>query len=143
MDFRVARRLALAALVSALTGGLALAASDGPEIPFDIRADEIVYEESRDLYEATGNVVVTRDDGATLEADWVSFSTRTQMGVATGGVRISDDGDVVTADFAAINFADLTALANDASIDTPESGFRASGDVIQNVRGVGYMVPKA
>ena len=108
------------AFLSALAFGVSpsVRAAD-PGIPFEISADQISYEQDRDLYEASGHVIVEQEDGGRLEADWVSFSAETQLGIATGHVRITEDGDTIEADFAAVDFSKLTALATMAALDTP------------------------
>ena len=129
------------AFLSALAFGVGTSArAADPGIPFDISADQISYEQDRDLYEASGHVIVEQEDGGRLEADWVSFSATTQLGVATGHVRITEDGDTVEAEFAAVDFAKLTALATVATLDTSETGFRASGEVLQKTGPRTYQV---
>ena len=99
--------------------------------PFSIEADELSYEPDRELYEASGHVRIERTDGGWLTADWVAFSARTNIGVATGNVVIQDGPDRIEAEFAAVDLVSLVALATDASLDSGESGFIIEGDSIQ------------
>ncbi|NRA04426.1 MAG: LPS-assembly protein LptD [Myxococcales bacterium] len=135
--------LALTLLAALAFGAGSAARAARPEIPFDIRADQISYEQDRDLYEATGHVIVEQEGGGRLEADWVSFSAETQLGIATGHVRITEDGDTIEADFAAVDFSKLTALATMAALDTPAPGFRVSGEVLQKTGPQTYQVERA
>ena len=53
---------------------------------FVVRADEVSYDQNRDLYEAAGRVRVVQTGGRTLSADWLAFNRTTQVGIATGHV---------------------------------------------------------
>jgi lipopolysaccharide assembly outer membrane protein LptD (OstA) len=127
----VVRRLGIALGLSCILGvaasGLAQEIDelyeDLGDAPFTITADEISYEEEREVYEAAGNVRVERVDGRSLSADWMAFSARTRIGVATGNVTIRDGLDTLTAEFATVDLETLTALATDATLDSPQTGF--------------------
>jgi lipopolysaccharide assembly outer membrane protein LptD (OstA) len=99
--------------------------------PFTLSADSVSYEEERDVYEASGNVHLEHPRGASLTADWVTFSARTRIGVATGNVRIQDGSDVMTARFAEVDLNTLDAYATDATLDTAERGFVAHGSELR------------
>jgi len=53
--------------------------------PFEITADEIIYDGARNLYVANGNVRIVQGD-RNMRAAWVAFSTETRLGVAEGDV---------------------------------------------------------
>jgi lipopolysaccharide assembly outer membrane protein LptD (OstA) len=124
-----------AAFASAPTLAAEPGDSDGREEiagpTFVVRADEVSYDQKRDLYEAAGDVRVVQSGGRTLSADWLAFNRTTQVGIATGHVRIVDRQDVVTADFAAVDLRSLVALAQNASLDTAGPGFQVRGERVQ------------
>ena len=123
----------LSALVLALSlHAVALAADrDLGDAPFEIEADKLVYEQDRNVYEASGNVRVTQSEGRSLEADWVAFNADTRLGVAVGDVQIRDGQDVVRADFATVDFNTLTAMATRASVDAGSVGLVITGESVQ------------
>lgn len=99
--------------------------------PFTLTADRVEYEQTRDLYEASGNVRVEQPGGATLTADWMAFNAVTRAGVATGNVRLQDGNDVLTADFAAIDLDTLEAVASGARLDVSDTGFVVEGSELR------------
>jgi lipopolysaccharide assembly outer membrane protein LptD (OstA) len=135
----VRRRLGIALGLSCILGVAASALGqeidqlfeDLGDAPFTITADEISYEEEREVYEASGNVRVERLDGGSLSADWMAFSARTRIGVATGNVEIRDGLDTLTADFATVDLETLTAVATDATLDTPQTGFLVEAGAVR------------
>jgi lipopolysaccharide assembly outer membrane protein LptD (OstA) len=94
-------------------------------------ADEVAYDQERDIYEASGNVRVVQEGGRTLYADWLVFNRSTRIGVAIGHVRLEDRQDVLLADFAAIDMRTLLALASNARLDTPAPGLDVEGKTIR------------
>ena len=132
----------LSALVLALVlHAVALAAErDLGDAPFEIEADKLVYEQDRNVYEASGNVRVTQSEGRSLEADWITFNADTRIGVAVGNVRIRDGQDVVRADFATVDFNTLTAMATRAAIDAGSVGMVITGESVQRTGENSYAV---
>lgn len=98
---------------------------------FVLTADEVIYEEEREVYEAVGNVRIEQPDGRTLEAHWIAFNSETGIGVASGDVRIDSGQDSVRAGFAALNMRTSVAVASKATLDTGSTGFKVQGDSIQ------------
>jgi len=123
--------LVVASLLFLSPQDLAAEARPLAESPITIDADELVFEEARDLYEAAGNVVVRHAEGRTLSADWITFSSQTRIGVAVGQVVLRDGDGIVRADFATVDFDSLTAMATRATLDSPSPGFVISGETIQ------------
>lgn len=120
--------LVLALLIHAVA---AAAERELGDAPFEIEADRLAYEQDRNIYEASGNVRVTQEEGRSLEADWVTFNADTRIGVAVGNVMIRDGEDVVSADFATVDFNTLTAMATHAAIDAGSVGMQITGASVQ------------
>ena len=126
-----------------LPGGVLLAAAfpllagsqvdrlEAEDRSFTLSADEVAYDQNRDLYDASGNVRVVYADGNTLTADWVVFNRTTRIGVAVGNVQLTDDEDSLTSDFMAIDLNASLAISRNARIDSPRPGFRIEGETIQ------------
>jgi lipopolysaccharide assembly outer membrane protein LptD (OstA) len=127
----VPTRIGAAALLGLLLVAPTVAGAQGSESVresfeqegFTLRADEIEYEEARDLYVASGNVRIEQATGRVLTADWVTFSANTRMGVATGNVEMVDGDDRLRARFAAVDFTSLVALLTDAQLEARSTGY--------------------
>lgn len=101
-------------------------AFDAGEQPFELQADTVEYESERDLYVASGSVVI-RQGGRTLSADWIAFSKTTQRGVASGRVTLVEAGETVTTSFAEFDIANMQGVLFDARLEARSSQFRMSG----------------
>ncbi|MCH6561579.1 MAG: LPS-assembly protein LptD [Myxococcales bacterium] len=110
---------------------------------FTLHADEVSYEPKRELYEATGNVRVEQEGGATLTADWLVFNATTRVGVASGNVRIRDGEDTLVADFTTVDLDTLVAIATDATLDAGTPGFVVTGDPVHKTGTNTYQVDDA
>ncbi len=110
--------------------------------PLSIRADEIVYEQTRELYEARGRVVIEQANGRTLQADWIAFSATTHTGVAVGNVRLRDGTDTLVAEFAAVDLDRLVAVAADAELRTEETGFVVRAETLRKTGETTYSVER-
>jgi lipopolysaccharide assembly outer membrane protein LptD (OstA) len=113
------------------------------DAPFTITADEISYDQVRDVYAASGQVTVEQEGGRRLRADWVGFSGSTRVGVATGNVRIEERQDVLSAEFAAIDLDTLEAIATDASLVAGETGFVITGSSLRKTGERTYGIEEA
>ena len=101
-------------------------AFDASEQPFELEADTVEYERGRELYVASGSVVI-RQGERTLSADWMAFSKTTQRGVASGRVTLVDGDDTLTTSFTEFDVVNLQGVLFDARLDSGSSQFRMSG----------------
>jgi lipopolysaccharide assembly outer membrane protein LptD (OstA) len=99
---------------------------DAGEQPFELEADTVEYERARELYVASGSVVIRQGD-RTLSADWMAFNKTTQRGVASGNVKLVDGGETLTTSFAQFDVANLQGVVFDARLDSAASQFKMSG----------------
>jgi len=112
-------------LMQILAAALALGAP-GParmDEPFEITADEIIYDAERNLYVADGNVRVVQGE-RNLRAAWVAFSTETRLGVAEGDVELLDAEDRLAAEFMVFNVDTLHGALFQGELDLGSQGFR-------------------
>ena len=134
------RPLVCALLLAALVLGSAPSgAQELAEQPIDITADQVVYEQERGLYEASGNVRIEQPGGRLMTADWLTVNQKTQIGIAVGNVTIRDGDDVVRAEFAAVDVRTLQAVATQASLDTPV-GLKVTGAAVERTGESTYRV---
>lgn len=100
----------------------------GPQIPFQLTADEIEYERDRELYLARGHVhIIQTDPARTLDADFVMFSNRTQQGVASGDVVLREGQDTLFAEFLEFEVDSSRGVVYRGVLDSGERGFRTEG----------------
>jgi lipopolysaccharide assembly outer membrane protein LptD (OstA) len=93
------------------------------EDPFEITADRIDYDGSRNLYVAAGDVRVVQGERQ-LRARWVAFSTTTGVGVAEGAVDLVDGPDQMQAAFMVFDIKTLMGMLFQSNVDTGSNGFR-------------------
>jgi lipopolysaccharide export system protein LptA len=122
----VARSATVLILISIqlVWAALAVAAPDRArmEDPFEITADEIHYDNPRNLYVAERNVRV--EQGARrLRARWIAFSTETRLGVAEGNVELIEDGNHLIAEFMIFNVDTLQGTLYQGELDAGRDGF--------------------
>lgn len=120
-------------VVAVLLGAASASAQDGGplgglgdkvgEEPFELTADMLEFESGRNLYVASGNVVVVQGQ-RTLKADWLAFNRDTGAGIASGNVLLIDGGDTITAEFVAIDVNTLEGVVFEGWFDSEESQFR-------------------
>jgi lipopolysaccharide export system protein LptA len=128
------RRFAIALLGSAALGAGAraqdLGGADRPKQPVDVRAQSLAYERERNVYVASGDVVIEQP-GRRLTADWVTFNPDTGQGVASGNVVITEAGDRLEAEFLHFDVETLEGVVYEGRLDSTESRFRLTGDEVR------------
>ncbi len=112
-----------------------------PGVPYNISADQVVYEQERDLYELDGNVRVSQQ-GRVLTANWLIFSAQTNVGVASGDVVIRDGSDVIRAEFAWVDLIEVRILAEQATVDAAAPGFFITSDEIEKLGPDAYRIDR-
>ena len=107
-------------VVAALFAGIACAQAPvarGAETapPVELSARTLEYERDRDIFVASGGVVVRRGERR-LRADWVVFSPSTGRGVASGDVTLTDGRDTLRTRF--VEFDVEHDIHGDIDLDT-------------------------
>lgn len=97
--------------------------------PIELSAEKLEYERGRDLFVASGSVVVRRGESR-LTADWVVFSPSTGRGVASGDVALSDGRDTLLTRFVEFDVDDMQGVLFDARFDVPSGHMRMQGAMI-------------
>lgn len=120
---RVCALVILASGLVASTRDAVAAERERLDEPFEITADRIDYDGTRDLYVATGRVRVVQT-GRSLRARWLAFSTATRIGVAEGDVVLVDGGDRLEAAFMVFDVDTLQGMLFRGSVDAGSEGFR-------------------
>lgn len=124
---------AVAALLAGLSGGVGAETGASPldtSEPWHIAADRIQYHQEQDLYEAQGNVAVTRQ-GRKLTADKVRLNQQTQDALAEGNVRLISGEDTLSASRLELNLKTETGLLTNGSLFFSENHLYLHGDHIR------------
>jgi hypothetical protein len=90
--------------------------------PFEITADRILYDDTRNLYVAEGRVRIEQSDRR-LKARWVAFSKATRIAVAEGNVQLEDGPDELRAEFMVFDADSLQGILFQGSVDAGSEGF--------------------
>ncbi len=101
-------------------------AFDAGDEPVKLEADTVEYERARNLYIASGSVVIRQGD-RTVSADWMAFNNMTQRGVASGRVTLVDGDDTLHTSFAEFDVATLQGVLFDARLEAGSSQYKMSG----------------
>jgi LPS-assembly protein len=124
---------AVTALLAGLPGAVGAETGEPPKEasePWHIAADRIQYHQELDLYEAQGNVTVTRQ-GRKLTADTVVLNQKTQDALAEGNVRLISGEDTLSASRLELNLNTETGLLTNGSLFFSENHLYLSGDHIR------------
>ncbi len=105
-------------------------ASPDPTTPWEIAADRISYDQSRDEYVAEGDVIIRRQDRQ-LTADTVRYNLQTLTATASGNVALTAGADRVTGDQAEWDLTNETGTIVNGTIFIAESNYRIQGDRIE------------
>nr|WP_320191670.1 LPS assembly protein LptD [uncultured Desulfobacter sp.] len=100
------------------------------KVSWHIQARQVSYEDTRKLYIAENEVVIT--GGKTrLEADYVEFSDVTKDAFAKGNVLLISGNDTITCKSMNINLASETGTINQGTIFIQDNNYYISGDKLQ------------
>ncbi len=123
--------LILGVLVIAGPRGIHAATSDDEASqPISLRADSVEFERARDIYVASGNVVIEQT-GRVLNASWVMFSGKTRRGVASGDVTLTEGRDQLRAEFLEFEMDRAEGVAFIGLLDSATQQLRLEGQEIQ------------
>lgn len=67
------------------------------DTPWEITARKLTYREAEAVYEAEGDVMISKD-GQVLRAEKATYNVKTGLAAVSGGVRLESGGDVFTGD---------------------------------------------
>lgn len=115
---------------------------DATNVPWHIVADEISYDDTANLYIATGNVTIDKMDKH-LSADYVRFDQKTMKVFAKGHAMMTVGENVLTGDRMKMNLDTETGTVYNGTIFLEESHFYIRGNKIQKVGAETYTADKA
>lgn len=131
-------------LVAAILAGVPQHAwSEGlpKKIPVTVAADKLDYDRANDRYVATGHVKIEQD-GMRLEADKVVLDNRTGEAVAEGKVFLQDKGDIMHAEKMQVNMNTRDGVIVNGDLFIKKENLHVKGGTIERHSDTVYHVEK-
>lgn len=111
------------------------------DAPVKIEADNLSYDNERDVYSAFGNVVITYGDGVLTAAN-VEFDRKNNLATAEGGAFLKMAEDSLAGDKIVVNVQDKTGAAYNAKAFYARNHFYIKGDRIEKTGENSYLIEK-
>jgi LPS-assembly protein len=105
---------------------------DDPDTPWNIVADQITYDNRREVYMARGNVVISKQDRR-ISADFIQFDHQNLTAVASGNVLMVAGEDVLTGHQLEIDLQTETGTLHQGTLFLSENHFYIRGNKIQKI----------
>jgi LPS-assembly protein len=112
------------------------------QIPWHITADEISFDETLQVYIATGNVVISKMDKQ-ITADVIHFDHKKMEALAEGHVIMSVGRDLITADSLQIDLETEKGTLHNGSVFLHQENFHINGNKIVKTGKDSYHVDEA
>jgi len=112
------------------------------QFPWHITADELSFDETRQVYTATGNVVISKMNKQ-ITADTVHFDHKKMEALAQGHVVMSVGRDLITADSLQIDLETEKGVLHNGSVFLHRENFHIQGSEIVKTGKESYHVDKA
>ena len=96
---------------------------------WQMTADSMEYDRSKNLYTAEGNVVITRN-GQTLSADRGIYNEETGIVQVTGHVRLTSNGDILTGEMAILDLNRYVGQITKGTLFLRENNFYIRGSAM-------------
>lgn len=113
-----------------------------PELPWQIEANEIFYDDKSFRYIAKGSVTLTKNDKK-LSADYVSFDNKTMKARAQGNVIMTAGEDTIAGSSMDIDLEAQTGTVENGTIFVKENNFYIKGSKIRKLSENTYYVEDA
>ncbi|RLC28717.1 MAG: hypothetical protein DRH37_09030 [Deltaproteobacteria bacterium] len=107
--------------------------------PWNITARRMSYDDKRGLYEAEGDVVISRSDQA-LYARKASYNTKTGIAELEGDIRMETPGEILTGEKGVFDFRNQTGKIFHARLLLKDNRFRVRGDLMEKLGKDTYLV---
>lgn len=121
-----------------LTGG----AIRNPNIPWQLEADEIMYDQEYDAYVAKGNVVIHKAN-IKLLADFVRFDQKNMKAYAEGNVVLTNGQDILSGTSMEMDLEDQVGWVEDGYLYLQENNYHLTGKLIKKVGEKTYFIDEA
>lgn len=109
------------------------------DAPVKIEADNLSYDNERDVYLAEGNVVITYGDGILTAAN-VEYDRKNNLATAQGGAFLKMAEDSLAGDKIVVNVEDKTGVAYNSKAFYARNHFYIKGDKIEKTGENSYRI---
>ena len=113
-----------------------------PELPWELKADEITYDQKANVYIARGNVEISKADKQ-LTADYIRFDHMSERAYAVGNVVFISGQDVLKGSSINIDMQRQVGTIHDGSVFLKENNFHITADKIEKTGEKTYEMEKA
>lgn len=126
---------------TALAKGLLTAADSlkKRDIPWNITAKSLTYDEKNGTYHAEGDVVIEKA-GQVLRTQNAVYNIRTGIAKISGGLRLETDGDIVTGKEGSFNLKTQAGDIVDASLFLKNNHYYIGGSLMEKIGPQTYVV---
>ena len=111
------------------------------DAPVKIEADHLAYDNERDVYSASGNVVITYGDGVLTAAN-VEYDRKNNTATAEGGAFLKMAQDTLQGEKIVVNVEDKTGVAYSSKVFYARNHFYIKGDRIEKTGENSYFIEK-
>jgi len=114
---------------------------DLTEAPWHISAQTITHNRETNLYTATGNVIIQKDD-KTISCDKIEFNHNTMQALSEGNVNLKVGNDILVGDRVFINLETGTGTIYNGRLFIEKRHFYIRGDEIRKTGETSYKINK-
>ncbi|UCD79550.1 MAG: LPS-assembly protein LptD [Desulfobacterales bacterium] len=113
-----------------------------PNIPWQLEADEIMYDQEYDAYIARGNVVIHKAN-IRLLANFVRFDQKNMKAYAEGDVVLTNGLDILSGTSMEMDLEDQVGSVEDGYLYLKENNYHLTGRLIKKVGEKSYFIDDA
>ena len=104
--------------------------SKDDDSPWNITAERLSYDEDKGVYNAQGDVAISRN-GMALYAQRVTYNTNTGIAHVSGNVRMETEGDILTGNQGFFNLRNQTGRIEKGRLFLKSNHYYISGEVME------------
>ena len=113
-----------------------------PKIPWQLEADEILYDQEYDAYIAKGNVSIYKGN-IKLVANFIRFEQKQMKAYAEGDVVLTNGEDILSGSSMDMDLENQIGTVEDGYLFIKENNYHLTGDVIKKVGEKTYTIDDA
>jgi len=113
-----------------------------PNIPWNLEADEVYYDEKYDAFIAKGNVMISKAN-IKLLADFVRFDQKNMKAYAEGDVVLTNGQDILSGTSMDIDLEDQVGSVENGYLYIKENNYHLTGGTIKKVGEKSYTIDSA
>jgi LPS-assembly protein len=115
---------------------------DNTKEPWELEADELSYDKNTDIYTASGNVVIKKEQRE-LKCDYAQVDQKTMIAQARGHVEFKARGDELRGDELTFDLNKQTGEVKNGRLFLKSNNFHVTGEEISKTGESSYRIKKA